>query len=157
MASRSINSLFALINRSTNSNLVSDDYVLSLPLFNNGDFNTKIIIKPKVTKRLYGNFTFYYNRVTLSDIEEVSVNLGNSTTLHQLFEQLNREPFYFTELKRNGEPDIFRIPGILYEEEFVNLTIPPIAVNKSITMNLKPISNSYLFTGLASIKITNYI
>lgn len=150
---RSVNVLFSLINSSLEDKLIPSDYSLSMPMYNQGDLNTRIIIRPKISKGMYGSFEFLYNRVPLQDIEETTVIMGSATTLHQLFEQINREPFYFLEYRKDKSSDSFKIPGVLFEEDFTNTPIPPVQLNQSVVMNLKPILNSYLFSGLTTLRV----
>lgn len=151
--SRSIDTIFSFINSSLPSPLNADDYILGLPQFHNLEINTKVLIRPKLSTGKYGNFWFYYNRVDMETLDDLEVNKNDATSLHQIFDQLNAIPRYFLSIKAYGNTESSKIPGFLYEEEFMNQQIPNIGFNAGITMALKPIANSYLFAGQTTVFI----
>lgn len=151
--SRSIDTVFSFINSSLPVPVDVDDFVFGLPEFHNQDVNTKIQIRPKISTAKYGSFWFYYNRVQLENIEDLEAFKQDALTLHGLFPQLNQVPHYFLSIKTYGNSEPSKVAGYLYEEDFVNQTIPNIGFNTGINMVLKAVPNSYLFVGQTTVQV----
>lgn len=64
----SINRLLTSINRTNNTTLTEDDVVLTTPIHNLGETNTKITVIALPDSSYTGRFDWYYNRVYISKI-----------------------------------------------------------------------------------------
>lgn len=118
-------------------NLTVDDWVFGEPESSTlPDYNTKVVLSPKITSQWFASFTLYYNRMnieTILDNDLVSVPRGNATMLSEVMTDLN------TLYGLNIQPeDYFDTPLSILDPQDPDAEVP-------VTFSCKP--GSFLFYG----------
>lgn len=145
--------IFRLINSELEEQIEPNDYDVSLPMYVGGPVNTKIVLTPLIKTSLYGKFTFYYNRLELSELGTLEVTRTTENMLSDLLSQINDKSMFYISTKNIGGSEISEEIGIISPTEIVNKPIPPFGSNVVTYLNLISVMNSYILTGHTSIKI----
>ncbi len=149
--SKSIETIFSLINYGKDTVLNYEDFSLGLPRFNTEDLNTVISIKPKISSALYGSFEYQYNRVDLIYLDDNILEVKQESTLYQLVKQINALVPFYINLVLPEITEAIRLQGQLFEEDLIDVNISNIPSGGELLIKAKP--NSYLFTGEATVKL----
>lgn len=148
--------VFGIINSFLEEPVQEEDLIISLPMYVQGDLNTKITIRPKLHTRKYGNFEFLYNRVDISTLEDLETFRGTANSVQELIPSLNTPaPFNIT-LKYQVTKDVYdvyEIAGKLDPVEFQDYQLGNFGNNPSMNVLIKAKPNSYLYTGEVVVKV----
>lgn len=154
---RALDVVFSLINHGRPDTLNPNDFVIGLPEYFNSEVNTRISIKPKLGTALYGSFWFHYNRIRMEDLEELEAIKQTESSLLGFIPKLNSQTPYYLSMKTYNNSEAISFPGLLYEEEFIDKSIPAFGTTDHVNVILKAIPSSYLFTGETLVKIRKNI
>lgn len=114
--------------------------------------NTTIEIRSIKGSGLYGRFLFRYNRMDLSNFEDITVNANTATDLVGLLPQLNLDPLFYYALE-DDEGVAHSVTGELFDEDIVNQTFTLDPVTHQAIVSLQAKVDSYLFIGETLIKV----
>lgn len=155
--SRALDVVFSLINYGRPDTLNPSDFVIGLPEYFNSEVNTRISIKPKLSTAKYGSFWFHYNRIRIEDLEDLEAVKQSEISVSELFPKLNLQTPYYLSMRTYNNSEAISVSGLLYEEEFIDKSIPAFGAADHVNVILKAIPNSYLFTGQTLVKIRKNI
>lgn len=146
--------IFRLINSELEEEIDPNDYDVSLPMFQTGEVNTKIILTPLIKTKQYGKFEFHYNRLQLSELGTlVAVKTTSHNMLGDLLDQVNDKSMFYISTRNIGGSEISEEIGTIMASEIVNKPIPPFGSSSTTYANLISVNNSYILTGHTSIRI----
>ena len=131
--------------------ILKEEVHISAPEVSYVSANTLVHIDGLLSSGRYGNYTFRYNRVDLSTIEERTVTVTNQTDLLSLLPLINIQPIFTYMVGSFNES--LRKKGYLLSQDIVNEPIGTLTPGSTTTISLRAASTSYLYTGSLKLKL----
>jgi hypothetical protein len=138
-----------LIFLKTGKLVTADEYELSEPIARLGDYNTEVILYPKLRGKHYARHSFKYNRIDIGEFSPIAVNNITVSKVSDLLADINDAASFALSVSFSNE------------ERVVVFTSPPLKQNDIIDrvltnfdtngFYLQTNPNSYLFIGIARV------
>lgn len=146
------NTIFSLISALLGKVVTSDEYDVSEPIARLGQYNTEVILRPKLKGQYYVEHSFKYNRIDISKFSPLYISRENAVNMSDLLPVINSIASFGSHV------------SVSYFNTTVNFTMPPMRpedivekvlpslTQTSLYLQLNP--KSYLFIGAALLDTT---
>jgi len=138
-----------LIFLETGKLVTADEYEVSEPIARLGDYNTEVMLYPKLKGKHYVRHSFKYNRIDIGEFSPIAVNNKSAVRVKDLLGDFNDAAAFDLSVSFSEK------------ERVVNFTSPPLREADIIDRALTPFDtngfflqtnpNSYLFIGVARV------
>lgn len=145
--------IFNVLNRQLDVDLNPVEWVMNLPKKSTGDFNSTVLVAPKVYTGRYGNFVVSYNRMDLGNLMDLTFKFIDRTNLRSIISILMVDPVFYISAKDNVTGELYKYEEKLLPEDVIDSNVDLNSGIDYIDIPIQAVPNSYLFTGKTSVRI----
>ena len=144
---------FKMISANIRKDLNPDDYELGEPEAMPTGLNTKIVIRPYHSSKLYTNRVLRYQRGDLAGPYMTIVQRGSATQLYHLLDQINADPIFQINQRANPNKDIVSVPGIITPDDVFNVELPSQGARPYLDIPMRAKPTSLFLIGALHVRI----